>query len=92
MPPDEAHASAAAWLAVAEEDLAVAALILREGRSAGMASFHAQQAGEKALKAYLAWLGHSPIPRTHDLAALAELAVAAGGQLLPEKPLTLLSP
>lgn len=35
--------------------------------------FHAQQAVEKALKAWLAYLG-VPFPKTHDLAATYRLA------------------
>lgn len=37
-------------------------------------AFHAQQCAEKSLKAYLALIGHR-VPKTHDLRALADLAL-----------------
>ena len=45
--------------------------------------FHAQQAAEKLLKAALFLAAVEP-PRTHNLAALTDLAVASGLDLPPE--------
>jgi HEPN domain-containing protein len=68
------------WLAKADEDLRAAEAILAAPMpSFGTASFHAQQAAEKALKALL--VRHSiPFEKTHDLGRiLAVAAVAAPG-------------
>jgi HEPN domain-containing protein len=59
-----------AWLAKAENDL----LNIENNLSASRipwdtVCFHAQQAAEKLLKAYLVYHGH-PLIRTHDLVAL----------------------
>lgn len=59
------------WRTYAREDLNVA----RHAVSAGWlhaACFHAQQCGEKWLKALLAHYGQ-PVPRSHDLDYLADL-------------------
>jgi HEPN domain-containing protein len=64
-------------LALAQEDLAVARLIEREGLSAVALGFHAQQAVEKALKAVLA-VREGSFPFTHDIEALIELCGRAG--------------
>jgi HEPN domain-containing protein len=72
----------AAWLEKAQEDLAVARLLIREEkRLLGAGVYHCQQAGEKALKA---WLTSSSIlfPKTHDLEVLLNLG--AGGS--PGRP------
>lgn len=59
-----------AWLAKADND----ALNIQNNLAARRVPwdticFHAQQAAEKCLKAFLAYHGHEP-PRTHDLVAL----------------------
>ncbi|MEZ4591338.1 MAG: HEPN domain-containing protein [Chloroflexota bacterium] len=58
------------WLEKAHQDLqATERLLLGSFPLTDIASFHAQQAAEKALKAYLTW--HDVIfPKTHSLVAL----------------------
>jgi HEPN domain-containing protein len=63
------------WLALAEEGLETAADLLDEGLF-GPASFHAQQAAEKALKAVVVDDGADP-PQTHDCFYLADEADAS---------------
>lgn len=79
----------AAWLDRAADDLRVADLLattLRdaapvEARAFGVgALFHAQQAAEKALKAFLIAQREMP-PRTHDLGPLADRCVALEPEL-----------
>ncbi|WP_053958156.1 HEPN domain-containing protein [Sulfobacillus thermosulfidooxidans] len=65
------NAAVEAWIAQAREDFAVA----QHAVSAGWykaACFHAQQCGEKWLKALLILYGQSP-SRSHDLDFLADL-------------------
>lgn len=63
---------ARSWLRKAESDLAdVRRTVASEGPY-DTACFHAQQAMEKTLKAFLAFHGQS-IPHTHDLEELARL-------------------
>ena len=69
------------WIAKAENDL----LNIRNNLSAervpwDTVCFHAQQAAEKMLKAFLASRGQI-VSRTHELVALLADAVAAGGPL-----------
>ncbi len=62
-----------AWLDKARKDIAMAKMAVERGDEfADMASFHAQQAAEKALKAYLVWLGVE-FPKTHLLGQLLDL-------------------
>jgi len=61
------------WLQKAEEDFAVARYLLESGTTYwGAIGFHAQQAAEKFLKAYLV---HQQIefPKTHDIEELLDL-------------------
>ncbi len=59
-----------AWLDKARKDIAMARMAIERGEEfADMASFHAQQAAEKALKAYLVWLDIE-FPKTHLLGQL----------------------
>ena len=58
---------ARSWLDRAERDLRLARLAVGDPTLSGLATFHCQQAAEKALKAFLAW---QPLPRTHDLPVL----------------------
>ena len=90
-PDDEAAVSAAAWLEYADADAEVASLIGASPHLAHMACFHAQQAAEKALKAYLAWLGDEAIPRTHDLEKLADLIAERGGCAAPREGIKFLN-
>jgi len=57
MPNDQARADdTRAWLAKAQEDLQAARRLLKPPRRlSNAASFHCQQAAEKALKGFLAW-------------------------------------
>jgi HEPN domain-containing protein len=55
-----------------ESDLANAQMCLDAGRAMDTACFHAQQAAEKCLKAYLT-LNSMDFPYMHNLAALAEM-------------------
>ncbi len=59
------------WLRYASEDVATARVTLA-GKRWAAASFHAQQAAEKAIKAL--WVERKSLepPRTHDLVRLAE--------------------
>jgi HEPN domain-containing protein len=72
---------AALWLAKAAEDLAVAHLLIRED-FVFPASFHAQQALEKVLKALLV-AASQDIRRTHDLDDLAMEANQFWPTLIP---------
>ena len=63
-----------AWASKAEDDLAVARLlILDERRLLAAGVYHCQQAAEKMLKAWLT-LHDVVFPRTHDLEVLLNLA------------------
>jgi HEPN domain-containing protein len=63
-----------AWVARAEEDLALARSALRHKTPSYGATFHAQQCAEKYLKALLV-ARRQIFPRTHDLAALSDLCL-----------------
>ena len=64
-----------AWVARAEEDLALARSALRHKTPLTYgATFHAQQCAEKYLKALL-MARRQVFPRTHDLAALSDLCL-----------------
>jgi HEPN domain-containing protein len=68
--PGDKQKLVAAWLAKAESDLATARLLIQGSeKHLDTGVYHCQQAGEKALKA---WLTHSdtPFQKTHDLEAL----------------------
>jgi HEPN domain-containing protein len=65
------------WTAVAERDLRVARVLLREGIYES-AVFHAHQAAESALKAVWIFAGEAAPPRTHRLVELAEAVEAPG--------------
>ena len=71
-----------AWLSKAELDLRAAAheISAPEEGLWGDVMFHAQQAAEKAMKAFLAW--HDvPIRKTHSLEELGRLCVALDATL-----------
>lgn len=79
------------WLQRVEQDLGVAERVRDEAAFAEVVAFHAQQAVEKALKAFLAW--HDlPFRQTHNLEELAQQCTAmdsAFGALVPRvAPLT----
>ena len=77
MQPDEARvADTRAWLVRAHEDLRGAAIDLGAVPPLlGDATFHCQQAVEKAMKAFLAW-HDQPFRKTHDLTELGRQCVA----------------
>ena len=62
------------WMRRADEDLAVAEQLLSDKVPYfGSIGFHAQQAAEKFLKAFLVW-HQVEFPKTHDLGKLIQLA------------------
>lgn len=62
-----------AWLLKAHKDVVFAREALSKGEDyTDIACFHAQQAAEKTLKAYLVWLGVE-FPKTHVLEDLLDL-------------------
>jgi HEPN domain-containing protein len=70
------------WLRVASDDLRLAdAALALEPPITGLALYHAQQAAEKALKAYLVFRGHT-FPFTHNLTELARPLAALDEKLL----------
>jgi HEPN domain-containing protein len=73
MPHDpELVEEARGWLLKASDDLEVAERALTGGRPLPVhAAFNAQQAAEKAEKAFLTWHRH-PFLKTHDLAILGQ--------------------
>lgn len=79
-------AGVAAWLEKADSDL----LCIENNVAAirvpwDAVVFHAQQAGEKVLKALLVAAGVT-VPRTHDLVALLSLVTSAGFNLAGARP------
>ena len=81
------------WLTRAHQDLR-AALILAAAEDAPLdvAIYHCQQAGEKAVKAYLQWRDE-PFAKTHNLRALViQAATLDKGFETFEKPAEILTP
>ena len=69
------------WLRKAEADLAVAKRLLPdEPMYMNAVTFHCQQAAEKFIKAFLAWVDID-FPKTHDLTELLALTGRANEQL-----------
>jgi HEPN domain-containing protein len=71
------------WLAKAEEDLGVAKVLLAQSLEfLAPIGFHAQQAAEKFLKAFLT---HQQIefPKTHEIEELLKLAAAVDPGIVP---------
>ena len=62
------------WIAKAQSDLVNAQRMVNSDGPYDTACFHAQQAIEKLLKAFLAFHG-KPIPKTHDLDELQNLCL-----------------
>lgn len=72
-PEDTRRRVARAWLDRADSDLGVARHLLEhKGVFPEAIAFHAQQAGEKYLKALLVWR-QTDFPKTHDLGLLLDL-------------------
>ena len=64
------------WLLKAESDLRTAQILIKdENPPTDSICFHAQQAVEKLLKAYLTYLDIKA-PKTHDIATLLELCLS----------------
>ena len=84
MPPDPARAAETReWLLRAARDLAAGEHDLQASPPfAGDAAFHAQQAAEKALKAFLAWRDE-PFRKTHNLEEIGEQCLRFDGTLRP---------
>jgi HEPN domain-containing protein len=73
---DEGWSPARPWLRKADNDLASAKVLAAvQPPLRDTAIYHCQQAGEKALKAALAWR-KKPLQKTHDLETLLNLVVA----------------
>ncbi len=84
MPPDPVRvADVKAWLAKADMDLKAAVHeMTAEPPFTGDAVFHAQQAAEKTLKAFLAW--HDvPFRKIHDLSEIGRQCVSIDRSLEP---------
>ena len=74
---DELRKRVAAWVSKASTDLAAIDALTAESRFSAIRAFHAQQAGEKYLKALL--IAHRrPYPKTHDISLLMDLCDRAG--------------
>ena len=85
MPADDPRLEdARAWLDKAALDLRAADLLAGSSDAAllGNATFHAQQAAEKALKAFLAW-HDEPFRKTHSIEELRRACVAIAPDLAP---------
>jgi len=83
MPPheDAVRTLAVEWVRKAEDDVRVVDLLLREcGGPTSPIAFHAQQAVEKYLKAFLTWR-QIPFPKTHDIERLLVLVASADTRL-----------
>jgi HEPN domain-containing protein len=83
-------ASPERWLEYASGDAELARRALQEPMLLPAAYYHAQQAGEKALKGYLVQLGCVRVPRTHDLFELRDAALNANGDEPPVEHLEIL--
>lgn len=81
--PEEALARARLWMEYVVRDMQAMRLLHGQPLMEAVVCFHAQQAAEKALKAYLAALSDEDIPKTHDLRRLHALVVERGGQSPP---------
>ena len=90
-PPDHSQASVEAWWECVAEDLGAMERDLQEPPFVHDICFHAQQAVEKAIKAYMVALGARRIPRTHNLLFLAESVTSLGGAALAEMDLVALN-
>jgi HEPN domain-containing protein len=81
-PPSHPQASVSAWWECVADDLGAMERDLQEPPLAHDICFHAQQAVEKAIKAYMVALGAVKIPHTHNLLFLAEAVTSLGGAAL----------
>ena len=86
-PPDEVKLELVRqWLAKAEEDFGVARHLIHENSPyLATVGFHAQQAAEKYLKAFLVWR-QVEFPKTHDLDKLLDLVAVEENALAASLP------
>ncbi len=63
------------WLRIAKTDLAVSQNLATHTEFASQASFHAQQAAEKTIKAFLVW-HQERFKKDHDIRYLGDLALS----------------
>jgi HEPN domain-containing protein len=84
-PPEEARQELVArWVAKAEDDWRLCHRLITDAQSyAEATAFHAQQAVEKYLKAFLTW-HQVEFPKTHDIKRLLKLAGAKDPSLAEE--------
>jgi HEPN domain-containing protein len=83
MPPELAEVRR--WMQKAAHDrLTAEAALAQDPPITDTAAFHAQQAVEKLLKAYLTWRQHE-FEKTHDLRALVELCADHDAAFLDER-------
>ncbi len=84
-PPEEAKRELAAqWLMKAEDDWRLCRRLAMDSESyAEATAFHAQQAVEKYLKAFLTW-HQIEFPKTHDIKRLLKLVSARDPSLTEE--------
>lgn len=82
-PAGDPEYSAQVWLEYADIDLRAGEKLAGDAEVALVVCFHAQQAAEKALKAYLCHIGVAQVPKTHDLEHLVGLAVSQGAEPPP---------
>lgn len=84
MPHDPVRVSETqAWLAKARSDMEAGGILLAASSPRSDAAvFHAQQATEKVLKAFLAW-HDQPFRKTHNLLELGEQCCAVDSTLEP---------
>ena len=83
--PEAVVKSVRAWFEHVEADLDTAVRALAPPARHKNAAVLAQQAAEKAMKAYLIWLGLEEIPWTHNLLRLHQLLIEHGGAPLTEE-------
>jgi HEPN domain-containing protein len=91
---DEAHLELVKdWLTRAHHDLRAACILAAdENGPLDVAIYHCQQAGEKAVKAYLQWRDE-PFAKTHNLRALTiQAATLHKGFAALEQPAEVLTP
>ncbi len=81
------------WLTRAHQDLRAARILAAaENAPLDVAIYHCQQAGEKAVKAYLQWRDE-PFAKTHNLRALVIQAATLDNRFEAiEKPAEILTP
>ncbi len=81
-PPEEARRELVArWAAKAEDDWRLCHRLVTDSSYAEAAAFHAQQAVEKYLKAFLTW-HQVEFSKTHDIKRLLKLAGAQDPSLV----------